>query len=175
MGRLFSIFVAAAAVALAGSMSAGADNIRGSIRPIDVSGCPRFAQVYPDQYVFSGNLDLGGVGPGEWIAPGVDTQGAIAVNGRNRLLFTIRGLTAPGEAPQFDLSTPPLTQFAKFSYVIYGIFTGTPGTTGVSVGSGELLIIRRDGALMWGRATITDQTSFGPQWTIQFGGGVHCH
>jgi len=175
MGRLFSIFVAAAAVALAGSMSAGADNITGSIRPIDVSGCPGFAQVYPDQYVFSGNLDLGGVGPGEWIAPGVDTQGAIAVSGRNRLVFKIRGLTAPGEAPQFDLFTPPLTAFAAYSYVIDGNFTGTPGTRGVSVGSGELRITRSDGARMWGKATITDQTSFGPQWIIEFGGNVHCH
>jgi hypothetical protein len=168
----FVLVVATAAVAAA---AAQAD----PVMPINTDACPGFAQTYPADYLLSAISDLGFMSPGAYIAPG-DDQGAITLrrigqpDGITRALITVRGLTAPGEAPNDSLDLPDLTDFASFTYTINATFTTPPGETGFFIhGSGQMQIVRSDGARMWGQGGIVSLPHASGVW--EFGAPTeHC-
>jgi hypothetical protein len=167
----FVLVVATAAVAPAAAQAY-------QVFPISTDACTGFAETYPADYLYSGNLDLGFMPPGAYVAPGND-QGAISpgrLGGPNgtRWVIHVSGLIAPGEAPNFSIDLPTLTAFAGYSYTISGTFTTQPHEPSLFIsGSGPMQIVRSDGARMWGQGNITLVPAGGGEW--EFGAPTeHC-
>jgi len=172
--RHLLVLVLAIAVAPLAAASAQANS---EVMPINTDACPGFAQTYPDDYLPNANFDFGYLPAGAYVAPG-PVQGTITFRnlaGPNGIRWgiSVRGLTAPGEGPNYSIGLPTLTAFATYSYTINGELTTRPDAAlGRPVsGNGPLEIIRSDGARMWGQGGIIDIPDVG--WELDIA-NAHC-
>jgi hypothetical protein len=174
MRHLLVLVLAVAVAPLAAAAAAQAT----PVMPISTDACPGFAQTYPDDYLLSAITDFGFLPAGAYIAPG-DDQGTISFrrlgspNGI-RWAISVRGLTAPGEAPNGSPNLPTLTAFASYSYTIRGELTTPPDApAGPVSGDGPVQIVRSDGARMWGQGGIVRLPHASGVWDLAVS-SVHC-